>query len=47
MEENEEEDCDNNFPGNDGFGAFDDDIAMQNPEGEATDGDPTNNLGQG
>jgi hypothetical protein len=28
MEDNEEEDCDDNFPGHAGFGAFDDDTAM-------------------
>jgi hypothetical protein len=29
MENNEEEDCDNNFPCYAGFGAFDDDTAMK------------------
>ncbi|XP_025820036.1 uncharacterized protein LOC112896317 [Panicum hallii] len=46
MEDNEEEDCDDNFPGHVGFDAFDDDTAMEEPEGEMTDDDPTDDLGQ-
>jgi hypothetical protein len=47
MEENEEEECEDNFPAHAGFGAFDDDTAMEEtPEGEATDDDPTDDLGQ-
>jgi hypothetical protein len=42
MEDNEEEDCDNNFPGHDGFGAFDGDTAMEKPKEEAVaEVDPT------
>jgi hypothetical protein len=46
MEDNEEEDCDDNFPSHAGFYAFDDDTAMEEPEGEATDDDPTDDIGQ-
>jgi hypothetical protein len=46
MEDNEEEDCDDNFPSHTGFSAFDDDTAMEEPEGEVADDDPTDNLGQ-
>jgi hypothetical protein len=35
-----------NFPGHGGFGAFDDDIAMEELEGQAADDDPTDDLGQ-
>jgi hypothetical protein len=45
MEDNEEEIFDGNFSGHAGFGAFDD-AAMEEPEGEAADDDPTNDLGQ-
>jgi hypothetical protein len=31
MEDNEEEDCDDNIPSHAGFGAFDDDTAMEEP----------------
>ena len=31
MEDNEEEDFDDHFPGNAGIGAFDDDIPMEEP----------------
>jgi hypothetical protein len=46
MEDNEEEDCDDNFRGHAGFGAFDDDAAMKEPEGEAVDEDPIDDLWQ-
>jgi hypothetical protein len=46
MADNEEEECDENFPGYARFDAFDDDTAMEEPEGEAADDDPTNDLGQ-
>jgi hypothetical protein len=47
MEENEEEECEDNFPAHVGFGAFDDYTAMEEiPEGEAADDDPTDDLGQ-
>jgi hypothetical protein len=45
MEVNEEEVFDGNFPGHAGFSAFDDDDAMEEPEGEAADDDSTNDLG--
>ena len=37
MEDNEEEDFDDHFPGNAGFGAFDDDIPMEEPEVDVTE----------
>ena len=46
MEDNEEEDCDDHFPIYAGFGAFDDDTAMEEPEAEAAKDDPTDDLGQ-
>jgi hypothetical protein len=46
MEDNEEDDCDDNFPSDAGFGAFDDDTTMEEAEGEAANDDPTDNLGQ-
>jgi hypothetical protein len=46
MEDNEEEVFDGNFPGHAGFGAFDDNTAMEEPEGEVADDDPIDNLGQ-
>jgi hypothetical protein len=46
MEDNEEEDCDDNFPGHARFGAFDGNTTMKEPEGEAADDDPTNDLEQ-
>jgi hypothetical protein len=46
MEDNEEEECDDNFPTQTGFGAFDDDTAMEEPEGEEADDDPTDDLGR-
>jgi hypothetical protein len=46
MEENEEEECEDNFPAHAGFGAFDYDTAMKEAlEGEAPDDDPTDDLG--
>jgi hypothetical protein len=45
MEENKEEECEDNFPAHVGFGAFDDDTAMEEaPEGEAADDGPTEDL---
>jgi hypothetical protein len=35
-----------NFSGHFGFGAFNDDAAMEELEGEAADDDPTDDLGQ-
>jgi hypothetical protein len=46
MEDNEEEVFDGNFSGHTGFGAFDDDAAMEEPEGEVEDDDPKDDLGQ-
>jgi hypothetical protein len=46
MEDNEEEIFDGNFPGHARFGAFDDDTPMEEPEGEAANDDPTDDLGQ-
>jgi hypothetical protein len=46
MEDIEEEVFDGNFPSHAGFGAFNDTAAMEEPEREAADDDPTNNLGQ-
>jgi hypothetical protein len=40
------EDNEDNFPGHVRFDAFDDDTAMEEPEGEAADEDPTDGLGQ-
>ena len=37
MEDNEEEDFDDHFPGNVGFGAFDDDIPMEELEADVCD----------
>ena len=45
MEDNEEEDFDDHFPGNAGFGAFDDDIPMEEPEVDVAE-DPSDDLGQ-
>jgi hypothetical protein len=45
MEDNEEEIFNGNFPSHVGFGAFDDDAAMEELEGEAADDDPMDNLG--
>ena len=41
MEDNEEEDFDDYFPGNAGIGAFDDDIPMEEPEVDVAENDPS------
>ena len=41
MEDNEEEDFDEHFPENAGFGAFDDDIPMEEPEVDVAENDPS------
>jgi len=46
MEDNEEEDCDDHFPIHAGFGAFDEDTIMEEPEEEVAEDYRTNNLGQ-
>ena len=49
MEDNEEEDFDDiafKIAGNPGFGAFEDDIAMEEPEADAAEDDPSDDLGQ-
>ena len=46
MEDNEEENYDDNFSSHPGLGAFDNDTAMEEPEAEATENDPTDHLGQ-
>ena len=46
MEDNEELDYDNNFSNHAGLGAFDDDTAMEEPEADAAENEPTNDLGQ-
>jgi hypothetical protein len=46
MEDNEEEVFVGNFPNHAGFGALDDDAAMEEPEGEAAGDDSTDDLGQ-
>jgi hypothetical protein len=46
MEDNEEKVFVGNFSSHAGFGAFDDVAAMEEPEGEAADEDPIDNLGQ-
>ena len=46
MEDNEEVDCGDNFPSHAGFGDFDDDTAMEEPEAEAIENEPTDDLGQ-
>ena len=46
MEDNEEVDCDDvNFSIHAGFGAFDDDTAMEEPEADAAENEPTDELG--
>ena len=45
MEDNEEEDFDDHFPRNAGFGAFDDDIPMEEPEVDVAEDDPSDDLG--
>ena len=47
MEDNEEEDFDDHFPGNAGFGAFDDDIPMKEPKADVEEDDPSDDLGAG
>ena len=46
MEDNEEEDFDDHFPGNAGIGAFDEDIPMEVPEVDVVENDPSDDLGQ-
>jgi hypothetical protein len=46
MEDNEEVDCEDHSPSHAGFGAFDDDTAMKEPEAKAVENDPTDDLGQ-
>ena len=46
MEDTEEEGFDDHFPGNAGFGAFDDDIPMEEPEVDVAENDPSDDLGQ-
>ena len=46
MEDNEEEDFDDHFSGIAGFGAFDDDIPMEEPEVDVAEDDPSDDLGQ-
>ena len=47
MEDNEEEEnFDDHFPENAGFGAFDDDIPMEQPEVDVVEDDPNDDLGQ-
>ena len=45
MEDNEEKDFDDHFPGNTGFKAFDDDIFMEDPEPDVVEDDPDDDLG--
>ena len=46
MEDNEEYDFNDHFPGNAGFSAFDDDIPMEEPEADVAEDDPGDDLGQ-
>jgi len=47
MEDNEEVDYDDaQIPIHVGFGAFDDDSAMEEPEADAAENEPTDDLGQ-
>ena len=47
MEDNEEVDYDDaQIPIHAGFGAFDDDTAMKEPEADAAENEPTDDLGQ-
>ena len=47
MEDNEEIDYNNaQIPIHGGFGAFDDDTAMEEPEADVTENEPTDELGQ-
>ena len=45
MEDNEE-DFDDHFPRNAGFGAFDDDILIEDPKVDVAEDDPSDDLGQ-
>ena len=46
MEDNEEEDFDDHFPGNAGFGALDNDIPMEEPEADVAEDNLGDDLGQ-
>ena len=46
MEDNEEEDFDDHFSENAGFGAFNDDIPMEEPEVDVAEDDSSDDLGQ-
>ena len=46
MEDNEEESYDDNFPTHAGLGAFDDDTVMEEPEADAAENEPTDDLRQ-
>src|SRR6185369_15915955 len=46
MKDNEEEDFDDHFPENAGFGAFDDDIPLEEPEVDVAEDDPSDDLGK-
>ena len=45
IEDNKEEDFDDHFLGNAGFGAFDDDIPMEEPEVDVAENDTSDDLG--
>ena len=45
MEDNEEEDFNDHFPGNAEFGAFDVEIPMEEPEVDVAEDDPNDDLG--
>ena len=46
MENIEEEDFEDHFPGNAGISAFDDDIPMEEPKADVAEDDPSDDLGQ-
>ena len=46
MKDNDKEDFDDHFFGNAVFGAFDDDIPMEEPEVDVVEDDPSDDLGQ-
>ena len=46
MKDNEEEHFDDHFPENAGFGAFDDDIPLEESEADVAEDDPSDDLGQ-
>jgi len=46
MKDNEGVDCDDYFSSHAEFGAFDDNTAMEEPEVEVAENDPTDDLGQ-